>query len=366
MIKNNKGKLIIASVITLLPMLLALLAKILPEEIAVHWGLSGEADGFASPTRFFLIIPPTLLAVYWLCLILCAVVEKNSSQNKKLMSLMFWLMPFLSIFVCGFVFFAALGYTKNLHSVVLAMLAIVFIFIGNYLPKTTRNLTMGIKVRWAIASDENWNATHRFAGKVYVCIGALCIVGMFLPLGVFVYILFGIVLIGVFAPVLYSYLFYRKQLAEGKITKESFKEGFGALVKNKKAAVIVTVCITAVLAIVFPLLMFTGNVETALNEESLTVTATFWEDITVKYEDVDSVEYRAEGVEGERISGFGSARLLLGNFKNEELGSYTRYTYAKKSPCVVLRVDKRILVLGAKTEQETKAIYEHILAETAK
>ncbi len=363
MIKNNKGKLIIASVITLLPMLFALLANLLPEEIAVHWGFGGEADGFASPVQFFLIMPPILLGVYWLCLIFADWIEKEHNQNSKQMAIAIWLIPFLSVFICGITLAVAVGFTARIHSIVLLLLAAVFLFIGNYMPKTTRNVTMGIKVRWALVSDENWNATHRFGGKVYVCIGILSLIGVFFPQGVFLYILFAILLIGVFLPVLYSYLFYRKQLKEGKITRESQKAAYGELIKNKKPAVILSVCILAVLAIALPILMFAGNIKTVMNEESFTVTATFWQELTVKYEDVDSIEYRADGVDGERIGGFGSARLLLGHFKNDSLGSYTRYTYAKDAPCLVLKVGKRTLVLGAETEGETKAIYDRILSE---
>ena len=40
-------------------------------------------------------------------------------------------------------------------------------------------------------------------------------------------------------------------------------------------------------------------------------------------------ELREGNVDGTRIGGFGSFRLLLGFFENEEFGTYTRYTYYK-------------------------------------
>jgi hypothetical protein len=272
------------------------------------------------------------------------------------------MIPAISLFICSLLFFVSLGHTSRIHSIILGVLAFTFIFIGNYMPKTTRNITMGIKIRWALASDENWNATHRFAGKVYVGVGVLCIVGMFLPLGVFLYILFGIILITVFLPVLYSYLFYKKQLANGEITKEDIEKGYD-FVKNKKALTITTVCILAVLAIGLPILMFAGKVETLCGENSLRVSATFWSDLELSYDEIDFIEYRENGVGGDRIAGYGSAKLLLGRFRSDELGIYTRYTYGKKLPCIVLKANGRTFVIGEKTAAEAKAVYDRILSE---
>ena len=44
--KQNKRKIIISSLITLLPMVFGLIFwKELPEQMATHWGIDGTADG---------------------------------------------------------------------------------------------------------------------------------------------------------------------------------------------------------------------------------------------------------------------------------------------------------------------------------
>ena len=51
MIKKNKWTLIASSIVILIPMLFGIFAdKILPEEIAIHFGLDGVANGFGSPS----------------------------------------------------------------------------------------------------------------------------------------------------------------------------------------------------------------------------------------------------------------------------------------------------------------------------
>ena len=49
MLKKNKGLMILTSVIILLPMVAGILLwEQLPERMATHWGVNGEADGWSS------------------------------------------------------------------------------------------------------------------------------------------------------------------------------------------------------------------------------------------------------------------------------------------------------------------------------
>ena len=97
MLKRNKGKLIASSIVILLPMLFGFFGgTLLPETFAVHWGFDGQADGFGSSSIFF-ILPPILLAIHWLCMIFTAVVDKNVDQNQKILGIMFWIIPTISL-----------------------------------------------------------------------------------------------------------------------------------------------------------------------------------------------------------------------------------------------------------------------------
>lgn len=364
MMRKNKWKLIISSIVILLPMLLGLIGgKFLPAEIAVHWGFNGEADGFMSPSAVFVILPMILLAVHWICFILTAIIDKNAERNKKIMNITFWIIPVISSASCGLMFFSALGYTANMSAFVYIILAIAFIFIGNYMPKTVRNRTMGIKIKWTLANDENWNATHRFAGKVYVAAGILSLLAIPLPMAALPFVLIAIMVLCVVLPIVYSFVFYKKQLADGKTTKENYESSYVNMIGNKKITITVTVIISVLTAIILFIVMFTGNIEPTLSDTSLNVKASFGKDMTIDYEDIESIEYRENGVDGQRIMGFGSARLLIGTFSNSEFGTYMRYTYTCKAPCVVIKANESIIVVGAEDEKTVKEIYDRILAE---
>ncbi len=366
MIKRYKWKLIISSVITLLPVLFGLFAdKILPERIATHFALDGTPDGFMAPTTFFIMMPLILLAIHWLCVGVTAIIDKNNEQSAKVTGIMFFIMPVMSLFTCAMVFAIALGYTANIYSSILVLLAVMFIVIGNYLPKTTRNKTTGIKIKWTLSSDENWRATHRFGGKVYFATGILCLLGIFLPERAFPVFVIAIILASVVLPTIYSYRFYKKQLAQGELTKEEADAQLASVFKHSKAATVVAVVISVIILALVCWLMFTGDIHISLGDNAVTVDASFWDDVSISYSDIDSVEYVENGVDGSRIYGFGSARLLLGSFKNDELGTYTRFTYTGDKPCIVLTLDENIIVLGTDNEQTTLEIYE-TLAEKIK
>ncbi len=366
LLKRNKGKLIASSIVILLPMLIALVGeKLLPEKIAVHWGLDGAEDGFMNSSLTFLVLPAVLLAIHWLCMILTVVLDKNAEQNKKMFGLVFWIIPAISLSCCGMILATALGYMTKVSAFLFLLLGLSFIIIGNYMPKTTRNVTMGIKLRWTLANDDNWYATHRFAGKLYVVMGLLCLVAIPLPPAVFPFVAIVLILACGIVPPLYSYRFYRKQLREGTATKEDYENSFGEVVTHKKGALIFTVIFTIVLLIGLSVVMFTGKLKTTAGEDALTVKASFSGDLVINYDEIDAVEYRADGVDGERIMGFGSAKLLLGTFENEEFGTYTRYTYTGNNPCIVLRVDQKIIVLAAENAESTKELYENLLEKIA-
>ncbi len=113
--------------------------------------------------------------------------------------------------------------------------------------------------------------------------------------------------------------------------------------------------------ILIGLLLITGNIKIYYGEESFTIQASYWMDKQVDYEKIENIEYRDEEISGARTGGFGSFRLLMGSFRNEEFGSYTRYTYKNCNAGIVLIVDGNELVISGKNPEETKVIYEELV-----
>nr|MBQ5811845.1 SdpI family protein [Clostridia bacterium] len=208
MIKKNLKLIIITTVISLLPMAVGLILwDKLPDTIATHFGLNGEADGWSSKATAVLFIPLFITALHLVCAFATSLDPKNKNIDGKPFTLVLWITPTLSVLVCTLTYLIALGYNVSMNIVMPLFMSVLFIIIGNYLPKCKPNYTIGIKIMWTLNDEENWNKTHRFAGKLWVVCGIVTgVVSLFIP-----WFFFVTIAVMVFAPVIYSYILYRKK-----------------------------------------------------------------------------------------------------------------------------------------------------------
>jgi uncharacterized membrane protein len=90
------------------------------------------------------------------------------------------------------------------------LMGILFILIGNYMPKTRQNYTIGIKVPWALDNEENWNRTHRLAGYLWVAGGLILVIlalaGLSNPV-----LMIGVVVVFTLVPAIYSWWLHAKK-----------------------------------------------------------------------------------------------------------------------------------------------------------
>ena len=208
MIKKNWKVLLVTSIVILLPVLAGLfLWNQLPEQIPSHWNAAGEVDGWSSKPFTVFGMPLILLAAQWLCTLGTGADPKKNNHPPKILHLVLWIIPVLSAVLHAVIYTTALGKEVRMEVVMPVFIGILFTIIGNYLPKCKQNYTIGIKIPWTLSSEENWNRTHRFAGRLWVICGiAIMLTGFFGGFWVFL----PVVILMVLAPVIYSYLLYRK------------------------------------------------------------------------------------------------------------------------------------------------------------
>lgn len=212
MLKKNKGLMILTSVIIVLPMVVGILLwDQLPEKMAIHWGANGEADGWSSRPVAVFGMPLLLLAIHWLGVWLTGEDKRNRHQNEKVLQLMFWIAPVVSLFGMGSTYASALGQPLRIDRLALLLLGIIFAMIGNYMPKCRQNYTIGIKVVWTLSDEENWNATHRLAGKLWMIGGLLLMLCAFLTGPALTWVMPVVLGIMVGAPILYSWRFSQRK-----------------------------------------------------------------------------------------------------------------------------------------------------------
>lgn len=356
-LKNNKKKCIFSCLAFLLPVLVGLLLwDKLPATMNIHWGADGAADGQGSKAMAIFLPAGILLLLHMACLLLTGADKKQANQSKKITGILFWLLPVLTFFIYGLIYGVALGMELNVLRFLPAFFGVLFVVLGNYMPKAKQNFTFGIKISWTLQNEENWVKTHRFAGKVWFMGGLVMAATAFLPMKWNLLVFPAIILVLVALPLICSYKIYKAHKAAGiqyaPIESKSYKTG-------KLVSLIVVPLVLVGVAV----LMFTGDVSCTFGEDSFTVDSIYHESATVSYGDITSVEYAENMKTGTRTFGFSSAKLSLGSYNSEELGAHTRYTYNKCDACVVVRVEDSVLVFNAQTPEETRALYNTLLSK---
>ena len=162
MIKKNLKTMIITSIVILAPILVGLMLwDKLPAEMATHFDENGIADGWSSKPMAVIGLPLFLLVVHWFCMAFTSVDPKRQNFSDKVILLVMWLCPVVSILGNGATYLYALDDSVNTTGIAMLAVGSLFIVIGNYMPKMKQSYTIGIKIPWTLDSEENWNRTDR-------------------------------------------------------------------------------------------------------------------------------------------------------------------------------------------------------------
>ena len=352
--KINKTKLIISSIIILLPMLVGLILwNFLPEVMDTHWGISGEVDGRGGKIIPVLVLPLFMLVVHLLCMFATHKLGGNKNQSPKAVGFVYWICPVLSIYSSAFIYALNMGLEINPTAVTFVLMGVLFVVIGNYMPKIRQNLTLGIKLKWTLSSEANWNATHRFAGKVWTAIGLIMLLGIFVPFDWIVFVLIPVIALVVIIPTVYSYRFYKRELEAGKAEKAApLTKYYGKKVR------LISIAALIVILGVTTWIMLSGSVSITCLDDGLTVKATLWGSRHIEYEDVDRVELADSNKAGAKINGVNTARINAGWFENSDFGRHDRYAYTKAANSVVIyELDGDVIIISLETDEENAALY---------
>ena len=212
MIKKNLSKLIITSLVILIPILIGIvLWDKLPDQVPIHWDINGDVDGFATKAQAVFLMPLVLVAFQWICILGTSLDPKKQNINDKMVTLVLWIIPIISLLCNSMVYATALGHKVSVEIIMPLFMGALFVVIGNYMPKCKQSYTVGIKIPWTLNDEENWNKTHRMAGFLWVIGGIVIMATAFL--GAF-WLFFVVLIPMVFVPFLYSYLLYKKNKTE--------------------------------------------------------------------------------------------------------------------------------------------------------
>ncbi len=146
-------------------------------QIPVHWGPSGEPDGYGGKLMGLMLMPTIAAGLVILFEIIPRVeprreniLRSRQAYNAVRVGLLLFLLGMHVVAVM-----AALGKTLNMSLFVAVGMGLLMVVIGGYLGKVRSNYMFGIRTPWTLASDLSWEKSHRLGGRLFIISGLLTI-----------------------------------------------------------------------------------------------------------------------------------------------------------------------------------------------
>ncbi len=202
---------ILAMGLCLLPIVYgSLVYNKLPEMLPTHFDFSGNIDGYTSKFTEIYIMPLITSAIILFVYIVTRLDPKKLKTNNKLLNASIFIFPLIFNILAIVSISVGLGYKLNVNRIMPIIIAIMFIILGNYMPKASKNYMVGIRLPWTLDDEVNWNKTHKFGGICYIILGIIILISSLFDIGMYV-VIGGIILINLLIMGYSYYIYYKKK-----------------------------------------------------------------------------------------------------------------------------------------------------------
>lgn len=193
----------------------------LPDRIAIHWNFAGQVDGYGSGPTQAVVFPILIVCMYILFLLIPYLDPKGEryEQFNKIYHIFKSIILALIVVVYFLIGLNGLGYNLPVDIIMPGLIGLLFIALGNYLSKIKMNWFMGIRTPWTLSSEEVWNKTNRFGGKVFILAGLLMLAEIIMPDSWKLVVFLITIVILLAGTIGYSYFAYLKEKKNLNVTK---------------------------------------------------------------------------------------------------------------------------------------------------
>ncbi|HJR43729.1 MAG TPA: SdpI family protein [Gemmatimonadaceae bacterium] len=145
----------------------------LPDVMPIHWGVSGEPDGFAPKPWAVLLLPFIALVVYGILVAVRRHAWRHAGDaafvraSETTIALVVSFLSFVHIVVLG----SALGWSVDVPRFIVLGIGVMLILLGFQMVEMPRNPWFGIRTPWTLRSDRVWQRTHHVGSRVMVLCG---------------------------------------------------------------------------------------------------------------------------------------------------------------------------------------------------
>ena len=187
----------------------------LPDTIPTHFNIKGEADAYGGKDSIFL--GPGIMAIVGLFVfILISNIKSFDPKRYKAeddglyKKFALFTVAFLSL-ISFIIIFSASNHSIAIGKLLLPALGLFFAGFGWYMPKIHQNYFAGFKLPWTLENEDNWNETHKLAGKIWMYGGlAQAIAALLLPNMAGFIVFFSITFIMIIIPTVFSYRMFKR------------------------------------------------------------------------------------------------------------------------------------------------------------
>lgn len=221
--------------VSLIPLVITGIALgFLPDTVPMHYNAEGAIDRWGSKYEN-LLFPVIILALtlFWQLLIwgfekkaAKAKLEKERAEalsNAKMLHIVAISMALMYCVMQCFILYGAyveanIGATHSVIDIAqisCILLGVMFVVLGNFMPKTRVNGLVGLRIVWSMHNDVTWAKSNRFAGMSLIIVGLLTIVtAIFADSMLATGLMLVYLLVSVIIDIIYSYRVYKTQVEE--------------------------------------------------------------------------------------------------------------------------------------------------------
>ena len=186
----------------------------LPEQMASHWNINDQVDGYVSKFWGVFMLPLISLGMFLLFLVIPNIdpLKANIAQFREAFNLFITLITGFMLYLYALTLLWSLGYMGfGMSRAILPAMGLLFIFISTMLRKAKRNFFIGIRTPWTLSSDKVWDETHRLGAVLFIISGVLAFIGAFFGGTTAFWLFFAPLMGSAIFLVIYSYVLYRQE-----------------------------------------------------------------------------------------------------------------------------------------------------------
>ena len=186
----------------------------LPDQMASHWNIDDQVDGYMPKFWGVFLLPLITLGMFGLFLAVPSMdpLKANIAQFREAFNLFIVLMVAFMLYIYGLSLAWSLGYTSfRMSGAMLPAIGLLFIFVGFMLRQAKRNFFIGNRTPWTLSSDTVWNETHRIGAVLFMVSGALAFLGGFFGGTTAFWMMFAPIIGSTLFLLAYSYVLYQRE-----------------------------------------------------------------------------------------------------------------------------------------------------------